>query len=60
MKAEVEVVEEQVKAEEGAGEKAEPTEVNQQLKKQFEFYFSDSNLPKDKFLLQLTMKISCF
>jgi lupus La protein len=50
--------EEQVKAEEGAGDevKAEPAEVDQQLKKQIEFYFSDSNLPKDKFLLQLTKK----
>jgi hypothetical protein len=50
--------EEQVKVEAGAGDevKAEPAEVDQQLKKQIEFYFSDSNLPKDKFLLQLTKK----
>jgi hypothetical protein len=36
--------------------KAEPAEVDQQLKKQIEFYFSDSNLPRDKFLLHLTQK----
>ena len=36
--------------------KAEPAEVDQQLKKQIQFYFSDSNLPRDKFLLHLTQK----
>jgi hypothetical protein len=36
--------------------KAEPAEVDEQLKKQIEFYFSDSNLPRDKFLLHLTQK----
>ena len=58
VQAEEGAVEVQVKAEEGAGHevKTEPAEVDQQLKKQIEFYFSDSNLPKDKFLLQLTKK----
>jgi len=49
----------EVKADEGTGEEvtAEPAElVDPQLKRQLEFYFSDSNLPKDKFLLQLTKK----
>ena len=36
--------------------KAEPAEVDLQLKKQIEFYFSDSSLSRDKFLLQHTKK----
>ena len=35
---------------------AESVEVDPKLKKQLEFYFSDSNLPKDKFLLMQTKK----
>jgi len=36
--------------------KAEPAEVDLQLKKQIEFYFSDSSLSRDKVLLQHTKK----
>ena len=48
----------EVKADDGTGEevKAEPAELDPQLKRQLEFYFSDSNLPRDKFLLHLTQK----
>ena len=58
VKAEEGVAGEQVKAEQGAGEKVktEQAEVDQQLKSQIEFCFSDSNLPKNKFLLQPTKK----
>jgi hypothetical protein len=58
VKAEEGVAGEQVKAEQGAGEmvKTEQAEVDQQLKSQIEFCFSDSNLPKNKFLLQPTKK----
>eukprot|EP00286_Rhodomonas_abbreviata_P005749 CAMPEP_0181320024 /NCGR_PEP_ID=MMETSP1101-20121128/17894_1 /TAXON_ID=46948 /ORGANISM="Rhodomonas abbreviata, Strain Caron Lab Isolate" /LENGTH=370 /DNA_ID=CAMNT_0023427683 /DNA_START=41 /DNA_END=1149 /DNA_ORIENTATION=+ len=38
-------------AAEGEKKPEEPVEVDPRVKKQIEFYFSDSNLPKDKFLL---------
>ena len=46
-----------MKAEAGAAEANAPTEdvnVDERVFRQIEFYFSDSNLPKDKFLLKET------
>jgi len=51
------VKDEAVKAEAGAAEANAPTEdvkVDERVFRQIEFYFSDSNLPKDKFLLKET------